>query len=184
MFLLYSRCPMSGKSGAFKSCQRGSILQCLRTSCTFRASKQLGLCQDYLCQSGFVQLGGLFFKISGIVLVTTTHALTNVVLRFIVRLADMRCDQTFFSISQMAKGVNVKEVHLIYQAVADAHGLLCVLLTQVVWPLLKFGAQRRPVAHRVRDAGVGGSNPLAPTIFSFSRLHTFTNTGLAFLSFF
>ena len=46
------------------------------------------------------------------------------------------------------------------------------------------GAWLSLVEHRVRDAGVGGSNPLAPTIFSFSRLHTFTNIGLAFLSFF
>ncbi len=28
-----------------------------------------------------------------------------------------------------------------------------------------YGAWRSPVAHSVRDAGVGGSNPLAPTIY-------------------
>ena len=61
-------------------------------------------------------------NIPGIVPVTATHALTNATLPFIVRLADMGIEQAFRADSWLAKGVNVKQGNVTYQAVAEAHG--------------------------------------------------------------
>ena len=52
------------------------------------------------------------------------HALTNVTLRFIVRLADKRIEQVLSSAPGVAaRGMDVKQGYVINQAVADAHGL-------------------------------------------------------------
>lgn len=61
-------------------------------------------------------------NIPGIVPVTATHALTNATLPFIVRLADAGIDQALHADSRLAKGVNVKQGNVTYQAVAEAHG--------------------------------------------------------------
>jgi len=68
-------------------------------------------------------------NIPGIVPVTATHALTNATLPFIVRLADAGLDQALQSDPWLAKGVNVKQGRVTYQAVAEAHGLPCVPIT-------------------------------------------------------
>lgn len=57
-----------------------------------------------------------------------THVLTNVMLRFIVRLP-VRGSIRRYPWPVAGQGVNVKQGHMIYQAVADAHGLSYVLLT-------------------------------------------------------
>ncbi len=69
-------------------------------------------------------------NIPGIVPVTATHALTNATLPFIVRLADMGIEQALCADSSMAKGVNVRQGNVTYQAVAEAHGFPYVPLGQ------------------------------------------------------
>ncbi len=61
-------------------------------------------------------------NIPGIVPVTATHALTNATLPFIVRLADAGIKQALSADPWLAKGVNVQQGHVTYQAVAEAHG--------------------------------------------------------------
>ena len=61
-------------------------------------------------------------NIPGIVPVTATHALTNATLPFIVRLADAGIDRALSVDPNLAKGVNVKQGNVTYQAVAEAHG--------------------------------------------------------------
>jgi alanine dehydrogenase len=61
-------------------------------------------------------------NIPGNVPVTSTHALTNATLPFIVRLADAGMDQALRDDPWLAKGVNVKDGHVTYQAVAETHG--------------------------------------------------------------
>ena len=62
-------------------------------------------------------------NIPGIVPVTATHALTNATLPFIVRLADAGIEEALNADPWLAKGVNVKQGKVTYQAVAEAHGL-------------------------------------------------------------
>lgn len=61
-------------------------------------------------------------NIPGIVPVTATHALTNATLPFIVRLADAGIQQALSADPRLAKGVNVRQGNVTYQAVAEAHG--------------------------------------------------------------
>ncbi|MDT7041233.1 alanine dehydrogenase [Candidatus Nitronereus thalassa] len=61
-------------------------------------------------------------NIPGIVPVTSTHALTNATLPFIVRLADAGIERAISDDPWLAKGVNIKDGQVTYQAVAEAHG--------------------------------------------------------------
>ncbi|HZS11398.1 MAG TPA: alanine dehydrogenase [Nitrospirales bacterium] len=61
----------------------------------------------------------------GIVPRTSTFALTNATLPFIVRLASGGIQQAIASDRGIARGVNVVGGKITYQAVADAHGLRC-----------------------------------------------------------
>ena len=61
-------------------------------------------------------------NIPGIVPVTSTHALTNATLPFIVRLADAGIEQAIGDDPWLTKGVNIKNGQVTYQAVAEAHG--------------------------------------------------------------
>lgn len=67
-------------------------------------------------------------NIPGIVPVTATHALTNATLPFIVQLADSGIKDAFSRDPWLAKGVNVHEGNVTYQAVAEAHGFPYVAL--------------------------------------------------------
>lgn len=62
-------------------------------------------------------------NIPGIVPYTSTYALTHATLPFIVRLLESGIDQALYSDPGFAKGVNVREGRVTYQAVAEAHGL-------------------------------------------------------------
>lgn len=62
-------------------------------------------------------------NIPGIVPHTSTHALTHATLPFIVRLLESGIDRTLDSDAGFAKGVNMRQGRITYQAVAEAHGL-------------------------------------------------------------
>ncbi len=61
----------------------------------------------------------------GIVPRTSTLALTNATLPFIVRLASAGIDQAIRSDAGLARGVNVREGKVTCRGVADAHGMPC-----------------------------------------------------------
>lgn len=61
----------------------------------------------------------------GIVPRTSTLALTNATLPFIVRLASAGVDQAIHSIRGLGRGVNVRDGKVTCQGVADAHGMPC-----------------------------------------------------------
>ncbi len=61
----------------------------------------------------------------GIVPRTSTLALTNATLPFIVRLASAGIDKAIRSAPGLARGVNVREGKVTCQGVADAHGMPC-----------------------------------------------------------
>lgn len=61
----------------------------------------------------------------GIVPRTSTLALTNATLPFIVRLASAGIDQAIRSSPGLARGVNVREGKVTCRGVADAHGMPC-----------------------------------------------------------
>lgn len=61
----------------------------------------------------------------GIVPRTSTLALTNATLPFIVRLASAGIEQAIRSVPGLARGVNIREGTVTCQGVADAHGLPC-----------------------------------------------------------
>ena len=60
---------------------------------------------------------------SVIVLVIRVHSLTKATLRFIVRLVCTEFEQVLSSVLWLAGGVDVKEGHMTYRAVADAYEL-------------------------------------------------------------
>jgi len=59
----------------------------------------------------------------GIVPRTSTYALTNATLPYLLRLASDGIDRAVHSDPGLAKGVNLKEGKVTYRGVADAHGL-------------------------------------------------------------
>ena len=64
----------------------------------------------------------------GIVPRTSTLALTNATLPFIVRLASAGIDKAIRSAPGLARGVNVREGKVTCQGVADAHGIPCTAI--------------------------------------------------------
>jgi alanine dehydrogenase len=68
-------------------------------------------------------------NIPGIVPVTATHALTNATLPFIVQLADSGIKNALSRDPWLAKGLNVHEGNVTYQAVAEAHGFPFVAMS-------------------------------------------------------
>jgi alanine dehydrogenase len=59
----------------------------------------------------------------GAVPITSTHALTNVTLPYVEEIADLGVRAAIASDASLARGVNVVEGRLTYEAVAEAHGL-------------------------------------------------------------
>jgi alanine dehydrogenase len=59
----------------------------------------------------------------GAVPITSTHALTNVTLPYVEEIADQGVRAAIASDRSLARGVNVVEGRLTYEAVAEAHGL-------------------------------------------------------------
>ena len=59
----------------------------------------------------------------GAVPITSTHALTNVTLPYVEAIADQGVRAAIASDVSLARGVNVVEGRLTYEAVAEAHGL-------------------------------------------------------------
>lgn len=59
----------------------------------------------------------------GIVPRTSTHALTNATLPYLIRLASDGVDRAIHSDPGLAKGVNLKDGRVTYRGVAEAHGL-------------------------------------------------------------
>jgi alanine dehydrogenase len=63
---------------------------------------------------------------------TSTYALTNVTLPYALQLANYGWRKAFRENMALSKGANVVEGHVVYQAVAEAHGLVYVPLTQIL----------------------------------------------------
>jgi alanine dehydrogenase len=59
----------------------------------------------------------------GAVPITSTHALTNVTLPYVEEIADLGVRAAIASDQSLARGVNVVEGRLTYEAVAEAHGM-------------------------------------------------------------
>jgi len=59
----------------------------------------------------------------GAVPVTSTKALTNVTLRYVEAIADLGVREAIARDPALAKGVNVMDGKITYEAVAEAHGL-------------------------------------------------------------
>jgi alanine dehydrogenase len=68
----------------------------------------------------------------GAVPVTSTKALTNVTLPYVEAIADKGIERAVAGDPALARGVNVIEGRITYQAVADAHGLPYTPLDDVV----------------------------------------------------
>ena len=64
-------------------------------------------------------------NIPGIVPQTSTYALTNAALPFIVRLANVGIEASLRADPGIARGVNIRHGAITYPAVAEAHGLSC-----------------------------------------------------------
>ncbi|MDQ4065336.1 MAG: alanine dehydrogenase [Actinomycetota bacterium] len=63
---------------------------------------------------------------------TSTYALTNATLPYVVALADMGLERAIRADPALAKGVNVYKGSVVYAPVADAHGLDAVALEDVL----------------------------------------------------
>ncbi|NOU11083.1 MAG: alanine dehydrogenase, partial [Nitrospira sp.] len=59
----------------------------------------------------------------GIVPRTSTYALTNATLPYLLRLASDGVDRAIHADPGLAKGVNLKDGKIVHRGVADAHGL-------------------------------------------------------------
>ena len=59
----------------------------------------------------------------GAVPFTSTYALSNATLRYALALADLGWKEALRRDASLARGLNVHEGKIYYQAVADAHGL-------------------------------------------------------------
>ena len=64
-------------------------------------------------------------NIPGIVPQTSTYALTNAAIPFIVRLANVGIEASLRADPGIARGVNIRHGAITYPAVAEAHGLSC-----------------------------------------------------------
>lgn len=63
---------------------------------------------------------------------TSTYALTNATLPYVVELADMGLERAIRADAALAKGVNVYKGSVVYAPVAEAHGLDSVVLEDVL----------------------------------------------------
>jgi alanine dehydrogenase len=68
----------------------------------------------------------------GAVPITSTKALTNVTLPYVEEIADYGLAQAVARDPALARGVNVLDGKITYEAVADAHGLECHSLEDVL----------------------------------------------------
>jgi alanine dehydrogenase len=68
----------------------------------------------------------------GAVPVTSTHALTNVTLPYVEEIADLGVREAIVRDPALARGVNVVDGRVTYEAVAEAHGLEFAPLDEVV----------------------------------------------------
>jgi alanine dehydrogenase len=68
----------------------------------------------------------------GAVPITSTHALTNATLPYVEAIANLGLRDAVVADASLAKGVNVIDRKVTYEAVADAHGLTYTPLSAVL----------------------------------------------------